>query len=178
MSTRTRLARRLARSAPAARARQARQRLAPLFSPAARTAARGTSLPRGYRWLRLGSIGVIDGPVAGYIRRDLIARPLTEAEPSLDAVLVTAAVPGAPDRLDERVVDALIECERRSIPTIFVAHSGTDVTSPLPGLCRVTLIERDDMIPVITPRLGSQRTMLVRTGADWLPALARISRAG
>lgn len=173
-----RLARRLARSAPAVWGRQARRRLATLLSAAARSEARATSLPRGYRWMKLGSVGAIHGPAAGYVRRDLLTHPLADGDSPLDAVLVTTAVLDTPDRLDETVADALIECEKRSVPTVFVARSDADLTGPLPGLCRVTLTEHGDLVPAFTARLGSQRTVLVRTGVDWLSALTRISRAG
>lgn len=149
-----------------------------LFSKTERAEARATALPRGYRWLRLGSVGPVNGPAAGYVRRDLLIHPLADGDSPLDAVLVTAAVLDAPDRLAEPAIDALIECEKRSVPTVFVGQSDADVAGPVPGLCRVTITENDELVPALAARLGSRRTVLVRTGVDWLSALARISRAG
>lgn len=140
------------------------RRTAAWLSPSVRAEARGTTLPLRYRWLRIGSIGPVTGPFAGYVVRDLLRRPLAPSDRPLDLVLVPGASAGGPSRLAGPLVDALIDCERTSVPTVLLAAEPADLETDVAAVCRD--IACADTATAATARklAGPERTHLVIDG--------------
>lgn len=161
---RQRLAGRLHRSTAARRTSRLARRAAAWLSPSVRADARGTTLPLRYRWLRIGSVGPVSQPLAGYVVRDLLRRPLAPGDRPLDLVLVPGASTGGPSRLAGPVVDALIDCERTSVPTVLLAAAPADLETDVAAVCRDIAYIDDATAAAARPLAGPERTHLV-TGA-------------
>jgi len=170
---RRRITGRLRRSGASRLARRLVRRTSALLSPSARSEARATALPRRLRWLRVGSIGPVGEPLGSYVVRDLLRRPLGPGDRPLDLVLVAGSSTGGPDRLAGPVVDALIACERRGVPTVLVATTATDLETDVAAVCWEVACTDAATAAAAGRSAGGERTHLV--SVDGAPHSGRIA---
>ncbi|MFW6033820.1 MAG: hypothetical protein ACOC9R_01685 [bacterium] len=161
---RQRLAGRLRRSGTVEGARRLARRTAAWLSPSVRAEARETTLPLRHRWLRIGSVGPVPAPFAGYVVRDLLRRPLAPTDRPLDLVLVPGASTGGPSRLAGPVIDVLIDCERRSVPTVLLASDPADLRTDVAAVCRDIACTDTATAAAARPLAGPERSRLVMGG--------------
>lgn len=105
------------------------KRLRARTSPAGRAEARRTRLPFRYRGFRMATIGPVGPPIDHLAVRDILADGRPAPLP-----YDTAVVAGEAD-LTPEVVDALIECERTSTPTLLLATAPEHLESELAAVC-------------------------------------------
>ncbi|MBA0123929.1 hypothetical protein H0B56_00040 [Haloechinothrix sp. YIM 98757] len=127
-----------------------------------------------YTRLRIGALGPVPGPVGELVDRDLLAehgQAGCEADdPGVDLVLVPGAGGGGPARLSGAVLDALIRCERHTVPTVLVATAHTDLDTPVAAVCR-------DVAGTDTEVLGDARRRFGYDRVHHLPEPAGQGRA-
>jgi hypothetical protein len=169
---RARLVRRLKRTAVAGRATLLLRQAQAAVSPTARKESRRTNLPGRYRWLRIGTIGPLNGPEDRLTIRDVLS---DRSSTKLDVVLIPGVTAGGPAELTPDVTDALIECERHSTPTVLLATDPADLDVPVAALCRDMASSDRAAVEKARAQMGAARTHqlppLDAGAAAWLDRL-------
>lgn len=126
-----------------------------------------------YTRLRLGAIGTVGGAVGGtvgeLVSHNLLNSP--EDVATVDLVLVSGASIGGPARLTEPVIEALLHCERQSVPTVLLAGEVSDFDTPVAAVCRDVAGTDSDVITRARVRFGVERV-------HFLPPRARRALPG
>ncbi|SNR27018.1 hypothetical protein SAMN06265360_1019 [Haloechinothrix alba] len=114
-----------------------------------------------YTRLRIGALGPVPGPAGELVDRDLLAedgqRGYEASDPGVDLVLVPGAGDGGPARLSGAVLDALIRCERYTVPTVLVAAGHADLDTPVAAVCRDIAGTDAEVLGDARRRFGSDR---------------------